>query len=240
MEKIKSDYLKNVKQLQISDAIYTTLKESIIQNQLDSNFRLKEEELASILNVSRTPIREALQLLEQNDYIISDTKKGYIVKNLSINETIDIIEYLRFLRRSAAEITALQITKQQLLFLEQKRLTDMQLYMLNDPEQVSNVYKCHQDFHLSIARLTNNNFLYNESLRMHEKLLMIHYYYTNDMKSDFPANTHLEEHKKLLEAFRNRDSKKAREIANEYSKNIFVIKRMYKLKRNFDHIEVVK
>ncbi|SFG08475.1 DNA-binding transcriptional regulator, GntR family [Desulfotomaculum arcticum] len=235
MERIKSDYLRNVKHLQISDAVYTTLKESIVRNQLDSTFRLKEEELASTLNISRTPIREALQHLEQNDYIISDRKKGYIVKSLSINESIDIIEYVHFLRRFAAVITAHQITKQQVLFLEQKKLTEMQLRSLNDPAQVSNVYKCHQEFHLSIARLTNNNFLYNESIRMHEKLLMIHYYYTSAMKSDFPAYLYLQEHEKLLEAFRDHDSKKAKEIVDEYSKNAcIVIKRMYKLKRNFD------
>lgn len=234
MEKLKADYLKNLEQFQTSEAVYVTLREAIIQNQMDSALRLKEEELASHLNISRTPIREALLLLQQNDYIVADIKKGYVVKKLSFKESIDIIQYTRFLRRSAAEITAKKITKQQLLLLENKKLTKFQLTDVNNPQLAIEVYKCHQNFHISVAKLTDNNFLYNESVRMHQKLLMMYYNYTNEMRSDFPASSYLQEHEQLLQAFSEHDSTRAKKIVEKYSKFSLVIKHMYKLNRNFD------
>ncbi len=234
MEIIKENYLKNLEKFQTSEAVYITLKEAIIQNQVDSTLRLKEEELASFLNISRTPVREALLLLQQNDYIISDIKKGYVVKILSFKESIDIIEYTRYLRCFAAEITAKKITRQQLLLLESNNLNKYQSIKLNNPNYAIDLYKSYQNFHMSIAKFTDNHFLYNESVRMHQKLLMMYYYYTIEMKKDFAESSYLKEYEILLKAFEKHDSILAKKTVEEYSKFSLVIKHMYKLNRNFD------
>lgn len=234
MEIIQKNYLINSQQLQLCDAIFVTLREAIIHNQIDHTTRFKEEEIASILKVSRTPVREALRLLQQNEYIVADPEKGYTIKKITLKESIDVTIYTRFLRSSAAEIVARQITRSQLMLLENKKMTKSKLDALNDVKRVSNAYMCHQNFHLSIANLTGNEFLIKESTKAHKKLLMIHYYYTNTMKSDFPASIYMKEHEQLIEAFKNHDSKKAKQTVHKYATNN-VIKRMYALNQNYDN-----
>ncbi|MFZ7132281.1 MAG: GntR family transcriptional regulator [Eubacteriales bacterium] len=233
MESIKDDYQKLSEKLQISDAVYEALRERIIQNKVNPTFRFKEEEIAAMLDISRTPVREALLLLEHNKYIISNSSKGYIINRLSMNESMDIIDYTRNLRCAAAEITASHITKQQIIILEQLKLKKHLLLGQDKTKNISSIYMTHQKFHLKIAKFSQNIFLYKESQRMHEKLLMIHYYYTPEMKDCFSIDSHLEEHEKLLEAFKNMDSKEARKVMDYYSSGLYyIIRHMYSLEWN--------
>lgn len=220
-EPLKQIFLEKTAQFQIGESFYLALKEVIVSNQLAPNTRLKEEEISKDLGISRTPVRDALLLLEQSGLICSDAKKGYIIKQFSIKECIDIISYVRILRRSAAGITAAKITESELYFL---RNTTYSRY----------AYKRHQQFHLKIAALTDNALLLSESQKTHEKLMMIYNCYTKKMQQNFPKQSYSEEHRLLLEAFKRRDSEQAEAIVDQYAKNMnLVVRRMYALNFEF-------
>lgn len=54
--------------LPLRDVVFNTLQEAILKGELKPGERLMELQLAAKLGVSRTPIREAIRMLEQRDW----------------------------------------------------------------------------------------------------------------------------------------------------------------------------
>ena len=62
----------------VTDGVYARLREAIVSAELRPNGRLVESELAVRLDVSRTPVREALLRLEQEGFVRRE--RGWVVR----------------------------------------------------------------------------------------------------------------------------------------------------------------
>ena len=70
----------------MSEFIYGSLKDSIINNELKANQRINEKQLAEYFKVSRTPIREAVLRLEAKGFVRIDSYRRAVVKEISYND----------------------------------------------------------------------------------------------------------------------------------------------------------
>ena len=68
--------------LPLRDVVFNTLREAILRGDLVAGERLMELQLAAKLGVSRTPIREAIRMLEQEGLAITIPRKGAIVAGM--------------------------------------------------------------------------------------------------------------------------------------------------------------
>src|SRR4051812_47202655 len=75
--------MRQVARARLRDDIVDQLAELIVEGELPEVGRLKEIELAGQLGVSRTPLREALLILERDGLVISEANKGFRVAPLS-------------------------------------------------------------------------------------------------------------------------------------------------------------
>jgi DNA-binding GntR family transcriptional regulator len=91
----------------IRDKVYQFIKNAIIQGTYKSGERIIERELADKLNVSRTPIREALFRLESQGFVKTLPRKGVIVSKLTPMEIIEIFTIL-----SALESLTMKLASQ--------------------------------------------------------------------------------------------------------------------------------
>ena len=62
--------------LPLRDVVFNTLREAILKGELKPGERLMELQLAAKLGVSRTPIREAIRMLEQEGLAVTIPRKG--------------------------------------------------------------------------------------------------------------------------------------------------------------------
>ena len=92
----------------IRDKVYLYIKQAIMQGLYKSGDRIIERELADQLNVSRTPIREALFRLESQGFVKTLPRKGVIVSKLSSEEIIEIFTILSVLESLAMKMAALK------------------------------------------------------------------------------------------------------------------------------------
>src|SRR2546430_2516572 len=88
-----------------SDGVYVQLRRAIVQGQLRPKQRLVEAELAETLEVSRTPIREALQRLAL-DGLVSRHRRGWVVREHEADEIKDIYACRAALEGYAARLAA--------------------------------------------------------------------------------------------------------------------------------------
>lgn len=94
----------------IRDKVYQYIKQAIVQGVYKSGERIIERELADQLNVSRTPIREALFRLESQGFVKTLPRKGVVVSKLSPEEIVEIFTILAALESLAMKQAAKKAT----------------------------------------------------------------------------------------------------------------------------------
>lgn len=108
-----------IQKKQASDTLYHTIREGIATGLIPMGTRLREEELAEVFDVSRTPVREALKKLELERLIETSSTNGTVVRTLSVDECLDTLEVLELLRGAACELLLGRIPRAMLMVLEQ-------------------------------------------------------------------------------------------------------------------------
>lgn len=76
----------------IKEAIYEALRKTILLGEIPSGERINEKNLSENLNISRTPIRYALERLDEEDLVERKTGVGVLVKGISINDAYEIFD----------------------------------------------------------------------------------------------------------------------------------------------------
>ena len=89
-----------------SSQVYEKLREMVILYDIKPGERLNEVALAEKLEVSRTPIRDALNLLARDGFL-EESGRGYVRRSLNLKETLDLYE-----AREAIEVECLRLAAQ--------------------------------------------------------------------------------------------------------------------------------
>ena len=76
-----------------ADSIYRQVRHKIITGEYDRNQFLIERDIALEYSVSRAPVRDALQRLVQEGYLVSYARKGHLVNHISGNTLIQIQQF---------------------------------------------------------------------------------------------------------------------------------------------------
>lgn len=108
MDKISGNYTSKV---------YNGLIEEIIEGTLKGGDRLCDADIAQKYGVSRTPVREAVLLLEKDGFIETIGRKGVFVKTMSIQSVKDIYFVREILESTAGNLAAQLVREDDLLLL---------------------------------------------------------------------------------------------------------------------------
>jgi len=84
------------------DKAYGYLKDAIVNGAYKPNQRLKVLQIAERLEISRTPVKEALGRLAQEGLVTRDLGSGYVVQGLSVREILDLYRVREVLEVEAA------------------------------------------------------------------------------------------------------------------------------------------
>ncbi len=84
----------------LTNQVYQTLKNRIINNEIMPNTYLDEKGLCDSLGASRTPVREALARLEQDGLVVSIPRRGVAVSELSLQTILELIHIRKVMEPS--------------------------------------------------------------------------------------------------------------------------------------------
>lgn len=178
------------KSLPLSESVYEEIKNQIIYGKLEAGTLLNEGTLAAELNVSKTPVREALNRLKYEKLVEVVPYRGYFVSSLSVRELKDLFELRIILELSAAELAIQRANEAQiesLIELAKKGSVD-----LNAEEARKDFMKINASFHGYIAELSGNQqliTLINQSLHSLQRVLFLD---LNDTRLPKMKEEHLE------------------------------------------------
>jgi DNA-binding GntR family transcriptional regulator len=183
--------------VKMRDVAYDILRQAIITNRLAPGARLLEEHLARELNVSRTPLREALKVLESDGFVQRLLSGGYQVAPLSDRELDNLYSIRLVLEGLAARQAAQHATPEVLDALEEWN-EQMKSYWLK--QRNDEALQAGRAFHAEIYRASQNENLAVLLQRLGDQIARYRYY---SIIHRVPEA--YEDHTAIAVAIRNRD-----------------------------------
>ena len=169
----------------IRDGVYDHLRKEILQGKFVAGQRLRERELSEQLQVSRTPIREALKQLVQ-DGMLESTSRGIQIRSYSLAEAIDIYEVRELLELKAAYLAAKNATASEVKQLQQHLDETAQLKQDDYAEHIQSDL----NFHSYIAKLSGNQALFDMIASLTGRLINLRVLTRNEIRSTLSHEQH--------------------------------------------------
>ena len=127
---------------------YQFLRQAILNNLLGPGFRIVERDIAEMLNVSRTPVREAIRLLESESLVERIPNRGVVVLGFDTKDILELYELRMVLENFVVQVVADKAARDELLAFR-KKLEECDLKSSHDDF----------DFHRELVKLTKNTWL---------------------------------------------------------------------------------
>ena len=156
----------------IREQVYEYLKEEIVNGKIEEESRIVEEEYALKLNVSRTPLREAIRMLELEGLIEGREKGGVVVPKITKKDVEEVIKIRMALEAVIFEEIFEKVTEQDIKRLE-KNINKVEL-IIQDEKECLEVFKYFSEFNKTlyniadlprVVNLINNLNLYLKKFR---------------------------------------------------------------------------
>ena len=199
--------------LPLRDVVFHTLREAILKGDLKPGERLMELQLASQLGVSRTPIREAIRMLEQEGLAVTMPRKGAEVAKMTLKGMEDVLEIRAALDELASQLACERITEQQLERLKDKKNNFERML---ESGNVKKIAEADVSFHDVIYEATGNPKLVNMLNNLREQIYRYRVEYLKDEKN-YPIL--IKEHEAIFQALVNRDKEAAKVSIGEHVEN---------------------
>lgn len=196
--------------LPLRDVVFNTLREAILKGDLKPGERLMELQLAAQLGVSRTPIREAIRMLEQEGLAVTVPRKGAEVAKMTLKGMEDVLEIREALDILACQLACERISQEQLTLLEEKKKAfETSLKSGN----VRKIAETDVAFHDVIYDATGNPKLVNMLNNLREQ---IYRYRVEYLKREENYPKLIKEHNEIYTSLANRSKKDATASIREH------------------------
>jgi DNA-binding GntR family transcriptional regulator len=172
--------------------------------------RLDERQLSQELGVSRTPIREALSVLEQEGFVRSVPRRGIQVVRKSKREVIEMITVWAAIEGMAARLAAARVTDPELAGL--RALVDA--FKADPSAQLTEYSRANMEFHKAIIRLGGIALMTSltETLFIHMRAVR-----AVTMTQDSRAQRSIADHRAIIAALAAHDADRAERLVREHT-----------------------
>lgn len=197
----------------LSVRVFEELEESILNGIIKPGAHLTEMKLSAELGVSRTPIREAIRMLEQKGLVQIIPNKAAVVLGINEKDLEDIYTMRMYIEGLASRWAALNITAEQIKELAE--LLDLQEFYQtkNATEQINQL---DSKFHEKIFEFSNSRTLQHTLSDLHH---MIQHYRHISFNSSGRADKSIEEHRQIFQALANHDQDAAEKLTIQHVAN---------------------
>ena len=200
-----------------SDRAYHHIRSMILSGELQSGSQIREEALAELCGVSRTPVRDALRRLEAEMFIRRNDSQRSFVADWSLDDLEDAFELRSMLESHAAKRAAAHITREQ---LARMRMHNSQLKQAIDAASpdVPRFLDHNRQFHAIILEAAASERLSNMLAQVTEQPVILRTARQYDLEN-LRRSHH--EHDELLIAFENRDGDWAAAVMTAHIRRAF-------------------
>jgi len=206
------------KSISIADQIFEQLERDILTGKYRRGEMLSELRLSGELGVSRTPVREAIRRLEQEN-LLEESGRGVVVVGISFEDMLDMYEIRLELEAMCARRSALNISEEQLA--EMDEILELQQFYIqrqdaNPAEYSDRIKNLDSRFHELLYIASGSKAYRDTLLPLHKKMTKFR---KASVSKHSRAVHSLEEHMEIYKALKARDGEAAAEMTMRHTKN---------------------
>ena len=198
----------------LRDQAYAALKQMIMDADIYAHpeeIRLDERQLSQALGVSRTPIREAMTLLEQEGFLRTEPRRGVFIVRKTKKQIVEMIEMWAALESMAARLATVNASDADIA--ELRRMFD-EFRTTTPAEHIDEYSDANIAFHQAIIRLSGSHLMGKtiENLFIHVRAIRK----MTISQSDRAARSIID-HMRIIEALEARDTELAERLVRQHS-----------------------
>lgn len=186
-----------------ADKIAETLEQLVFSGAYSDGDRLDELKLAEQFNVSRTPIREALQVLVSSGMAEQIPRRGVFVRQPGPVELMEMFETMAEIEAACGRLAATRITEDGLAQLAEANVNCQQAVANLDHDLY---YDENERFHQIIYRGSANRYLEKQALQLQNRLRA---YRKMQLRFRGRLDQSMAEHLEIVAALQNEDADRA-------------------------------
>ncbi len=188
-------------------AAYVQIKQRILAGQLAGSDRLREVEVAEMLGMGRTPVRESLKRLEDEGLLTHEPRRGLVVTSLDQQAVTELYAMREVLEAAAAGFAARNATPAEIANME---------LILAEYGPRTDAVALNLDFHQAIYGAAHNRHLIRSLQSISDTTYLLG---RSTLASRARADIAQQEHLGILAAIRDRDAVRASEAARQHIHN---------------------
>lgn len=198
----------------LQEQTYLAIRNSILSGEISPGERLIETQLAKKLQVSRTPVREAIKQLQRETLAIADNNGAIRVTTISVVDAEQLYDCRLALEVLAVtevckQATAAQIQNIELWVKKAEELSEQAL----TKDKISQMLEIDYQFHLAIVEASGNKWLVYLLDRVFDKMKLLRLQTTQYNPRVLEIRT---EHRQVYDAISERNTKKASDLISQH------------------------
>ena len=186
------------------------IRESIYDGRIAQGTRMREEKLAAEFGISRTPIREALLILQTEGFLVAEPNRGSVVKTYSTEEIVGLYDTRAAIESFAASLAVKNVTTDVIEALDESCGRFAESVKTNDVLALTHE---NSTFHRTILEITHNSTLQDVVNSVSRLPLIYRAYY---WYSDQGRLIALHYHEQITRALEVRDTMRVEGLMKEH------------------------
>jgi len=202
--------MRAIKKNTLHEETANRLRDMIMTGELKEGDKIKENELCASLDISKTPLREALRVLSAEGLVRLVPNRGAYLSRPTLEEIKEMFDVMSVLEGLCARVSAEKMTDKELLSLEKLHKKLEETFQRNDQKgyiHYNNLY------HAFLQKTAKNNTLNQIVNGLRQKILL---YRFESLSHAERFEQSVEEHRKLQDAFRKRDPEGAENLMKSH------------------------
>jgi DNA-binding GntR family transcriptional regulator len=197
----------------LHEQVTQRLRQMLVEGRIAPGAKLNERELAQVLQVSRTPLREAIKMLAAEGLVELLPNRGAIAVALSEADVLNTFELMAGLEGLSGELAAQRITAAELAEIRAMHFEMMGAYTRAD---LSNYYRINALIHSAINAAAKNPVLTGTYQQVNARLQALRFRSNQDGEKWSRA---MKEHEKMVDALAARDGAAMRAVLQAHLEN---------------------
>lgn len=186
------------------------LRQAIYDHELEPGQWIDEQKLAQQYGISRTPLREALKVLHAEGLVTLHPRRGCFVTELSPQDLDEIFPVMALLEGRCAFEAVRKAASADLRRLEEIHARLEKYAAAGDIERY---YEHNYAFHEAVQKLAGNPWLQRTVTELRKLLRLLR---GRQLRAPGRLQASLEEHRRIMEAFRNQDPTRAEQLMHDH------------------------
>jgi len=189
------------------------LRQMLVEGRITPGAKLNERELSERLNVSRTPLREAIKMLAAEGLVELLPNRGAVAVALTEEDILHTFEVMAGLEAQAGELAAQRISEQEFAEIQAMHFEMMAAYTRRD---LSAYYALNSRIHSAISAAARNPVLSQVYQQVNARLQALRFRSNQDGEKWKNA---MKEHEKMIDALARHDAAAMREVLLSHLRN---------------------